>query len=208
MAESGSAFGEMVWNLPPLILHPFNEQVPPSALLENSRAALVLSGVIASEGQDPEILVQRLLAGRYAETRMLFFLGKDLLRWIEQCHECVNRTRELEGAQIRPQSFADLLIANPPAEVQEKLARWGVSDYGSIFSRALGLNMLFVSPPDFELLSEEFLRGYDRYADALFRCFLSCQPYRAISAVNFQFTLYASGEYSRILESEWADPEG
>ena len=31
--------------LPPLILHPFNEQIAPSSLLESSRAALMLSGM-------------------------------------------------------------------------------------------------------------------------------------------------------------------
>jgi hypothetical protein len=138
---------------------------------------------------------------------MLFFLGKDLLRWIEQCGECVARLGELRGVLIRPQSFAGLLIGNPPKEVQEKLMRWGVADYASIFSRALGLNMLFVHPPEAEVLAEEFLRGYDRYADSLFRCFMEAEPHCAITPTNFQFPLYASGEYSRILESEWADPE-
>src|SRR5262245_48233388 len=47
-----TTFGETVWMLPPLILHPFNERVPPSALLENSKAALMLSGLIPSDGSD------------------------------------------------------------------------------------------------------------------------------------------------------------
>ena len=202
-----SVFGDRVWTLPHLILHPFNEQVPPSALLENSRAALMLSGLISNDGNEPEILLRRLLTGRYSETRMLFFLGKDLLRWIEQCDECVGRLRELKGIPIRPQSFAGLLIGNPPQEVKEKLLRWGVGDYASIFSRALGLNMMFAHPPEADVLAEEFLRGYDRYADALFRCFMEADPYCTLSPANFNFTLYASGEYSRLLESEWADPE-
>jgi len=73
--------------LPPLILHPFNERVPPSALLENSKAALMLSGLIPNDGSDQEDLKRRLLAGRYSEIRMLYFLGKDVFRWIEQCVE-------------------------------------------------------------------------------------------------------------------------
>ena len=207
MSASAAAFGEMVWNLPPLILHPFNEHVPPAVLLENSRAALALSGLIANDDNDPETLRRRVLAGRYAETRMLFFLGKDLLRWIEQCTECVARIRELNGARLRPQSFARLLISNPPREVQQKLVRWGVAEYASIFSRALGLNRLFVSPPPIDLLAEEFLRGYDRYADSLFRCYMEADVYSTLSPLNFRFLLYASGEYSRMLESEWADPQ-
>ena len=79
MSTSTSTFGAAVWVLPPLILHPFNERVPPSALLENSKAALMLSGLIPSDGTDPDDLKRRLLAGRYSEIRMLFYLGKDVL---------------------------------------------------------------------------------------------------------------------------------
>jgi len=208
MSPSSTVFENSVWQLPPLILHPFNENVPPAALLENSRAALVLSGLISNDGQDPEILTQRLLSGRYAETRMLFFLGKDLMRWIEQCAECVARVPALEGSQIRAQSFASLLISGAPADVKEKLTRWGVADYASIFSRALGLNTLFIQPPDIDLLSSEFLRNYHRYADSLFRCYMESEPHCTIRPENFPFALYASGEYSRMLESEWGEPEG
>lgn len=207
MSAPATSFGKIVWDLPPLILHPFNEHVPPSAMIENSRAALMLSGLVSNDQSDPEVLLRRLLAGRYAEIRMLFFLGKDLLRWIGQCGECVGRIRELEASDIRAQSFAGLLITSPPEAVKEKLANWGVADYGSIFSRALGLNTLFTSPPEADLLAEEFLRNYHRYADSLYRCYMELQPHRAITAVNFQFDLYASGEYSRLLESEWGEPD-
>jgi hypothetical protein len=37
---------------------------------------------------------------------------------------------------------------------------------------------------------------------------MDMQPHRSITAVNFRFDLYASGEYSRMLESEWGEPEG
>ena len=196
--------GERVWELPPLILHPFNERVPPSALLENSKAALMLSGLIPSDGSDQEDLERRLLAGRYAEIRMLYFLGKDVLRWIEQCVEWGQRVPELSGAEIRPQSFAALLTADPPEAVKEKLVRWGVVDYVSIFTRAIGLNAMFIQPPAFDTLAEEFLRNYHRYADFLYRCYLDSQPHRTVASANFRFALYASGEYSRMLESEWA----
>ena len=45
--------------MPPLILHPFNERVPPSALLENSKAALMLSGLIPNDGSDQDELKRR-----------------------------------------------------------------------------------------------------------------------------------------------------
>ena len=197
-----------MWELPPLILHPFNERVPPSALLENSKAALMLSGLIPSDGSDQEDLKRRLLAGRYSEIRMLYFLGKDVFRWIGQCVEWGQRLPELSGAEINSQSFAALLTADPPEAVKEKLVRWGVVDYVSIFARAMGLNAMFIQPPAFDTLAEEFLRNYHRYADSLYRCYMDSQPYRALASANFHFDLYASGEYSRLLESEWAeDPD-
>jgi len=199
-----TTLGEKVWELPPLILHPFNERVPPSALLDNSKAALMLAGLIPSDGSDQEDLKRRLLAGRYAEIRMLYYLGKDILRWIEQCVEWGQRVPELSGAEIHPQSFAGLLTADAPEAVKEKLVRWGVVDYVSIFTRALGLNAMFIQPPAFDILAEEFLRNYHRYADFLYRCYMDSQPHRTVAAANFHFALYASGEYSRLLESEWA----
>jgi len=195
--------GETLWELPPLILHPFNERVPPSALLQSSRAALMLSGLIPHDGTDPEDLARRLLSGRYSEVRMLFFLGKDVCRWLEQCMEWAGRSPDLAGLDIRPQSFARFLTEGPPEDVQEKLAHWGVSDYPAIFSRAIGLNTLFLQPPAFETLSEQFLRNYHCYADALFRCYLEAEPHGMAGADRFHFCLYASGEYSRLLESEW-----
>jgi hypothetical protein len=195
--------GETVWDLPPLILHPFNERVAPSTLLESSKAALMLSGLIPNEGADPDDLKRRLLSGRYAEMRMLFYLGKDVFRWIDQCVEWAQRVPEFATMEIRRQSFAGLLTKNPPEAVKEKLVRWGVADYVSIFSRAIGMNAVFVAPPAFETLNEDFLRNYHRYPDYLYRCYMESEPYQSLSPANFRFALFASGEYSRMLESEW-----
>jgi hypothetical protein len=201
------SFGENEWVLPPLILHPFNERVPPSTLLENSKAALMLSGLIPSDGSDHDELKRRLLAGRYGEVRMLFFLGKDVFRWIGQCIEWADRIPELQDAELQGQSFAGLLTSSPPPAVREKLTRWGVLDYVSIFSRAIGLDAMFVQPPTFDSLGEEFLRNYHRYADFLYRCYMESQTHRQISSMNFRFDLYASGEYSKMLETAWAASE-
>ena len=200
-----STLGETVWVLPPLILHPFNERVPPSTLLENSKAALMLSGLIPTDGSDHDTLKRRLMSGRYGEIRMLFYLGKDVFRWLEQCMEWMQRVPELRDANLHPQSFAGLLTATPPEGVKDKLVRWGVVDFVSIFSRAIGLNAMFAEPPAFEMLSEEFLRNYHRYADFLHRCYMESEPHRAIGPRNFRFDLYASGEYSRMLETEWGE---
>lgn len=196
---------ENIWELPPLILHPFNERTPPSVLLDNSKAALMLSGLIPSDGTDPDELSRRLLMGRYGEIRMLFFLGKDVFRWLEQCMDWVTRVPELHGREWRAQSFAALLTRSTPTEVKEKLMRWGVSDYNSIFCRAIGLNTLFTNPPQFGDLAEEFLRNYHRYADSLYQCYMDLEQYPALDASRFHFPLYASGEYSRMLESQWEE---
>jgi hypothetical protein len=210
MSTANTTLGNAVWNLPPLILHPFNEQIAPSSLLESSKAALMLSGLIPSDGIGPEDLNGRLLKGRYSELRMLFFLGKDVFRWIEQSHECVGRVPELEACEIRPQSFAHLLTRDAPEAVRQKLLRWGVADYVSIFSRAIGLNAMFAEPPGMEILNEDFLRNYHQYPDFLYRCYMEAQPHPTLPPANFHFDLYASGEYSRMLESEWATdtPDG
>jgi hypothetical protein len=196
-----------VWDLPPLILHPFNEHVAPSTLLDNSKAALMLSGLIPSDGLDREDLARRLMAGRYSEVRMLYFLGKDVFRWLDQCLEWAEHSPELKNSDLHPQSFAGLLTQDPPPAVKEKLIRWGVSDYASIFARAIGLNTVFASPPGIGDLSEEFLRNYHRYADVIYQCFVDSQPFRVIDSRKFRFELYASGEYSRLLESEWGAAE-
>ena len=200
-------FGSTVWELPPLILYPFNEHLPPASLLESSKAALMLSGLIPNDGTEREVLQRRLLGGRYAEIRMLFFLGKDVLRWIEQCQEFVERTPQLEGAEIHGQSFAALLTGSPPPAVLSKLLAWGVADYSALFSRGIGLKSAFAAPPPLDLLTAEFVSGYHRHADALFRCYMESQPHRTIDNQNFRFDLYASGEYTRMLETQWGEPQ-
>src|SRR6185312_2329339 len=185
-----TSLGEAVWQLPPLILHPFNERVSPDTLLENSKAALMLSGLIPSDGMDKDELKRRLLTGRYSEIRMLYFLGKDTFRWIGQCMEIAERTPALEAAGVRRQSFAGLLAGTPPPVVREKLLRWGVADYPAVFARAIGLNALFAEPPQFAALSEDFLRHYHSSAGLLYQSFMQSEPHCAIGPKNFQFDLY------------------
>jgi len=203
MPTPRSDFGDAKWDLPPLILHPFNERISPATLLENSKAALMLAGLAARDGTGDEALQLRVTAGRYAELRMLFFIGKDVMRWLEQCTEWASRVPEFQHAPIRRQSFARLIAVCPPEEVREKLTRWGVTDYLAIFSRAIGFNALFSEPPPLEILSQDFLLNYHRYGDLLYQGFMEAETHSAISATNFPFQLYASGEYSRLLEAKW-----
>jgi len=117
--------------------------------------------------------------------------------------EHLERIPELAGVEIHPQSFAQLLTARPPEGVLAKLKLWGVVNYASVFSRAIGLNAVYQQPPDFTSFSDEFLRSYDKYADHFYTCFLELHSHRTITAANFNFELYASGEYAGMLESEW-----
>ena len=191
--------------MPPLILHPFADSSGPAQLVESSRASLMLQGLLPSGERSSEELDRALLEGRYCEIRMLFYLGKDLVRWIEQCLEHLNSEPELNAAGICYQSFAAYLVNHTPTAVQAKLRKWGVGDYKSIFARALGLNSLLAAVPDRETLSDEFLRNYHRYADQMFECRQTQMPFSEIGNLGFTFEIYASGEYSRMLEREWAE---
>jgi hypothetical protein len=144
---------------------------------------------------------------RYCEIRMLFYVGKDLVRWIEQCLEHLSRHPELGNSNIRYQSFAAYLVNHAPPPVQAKLRKWGVADYKSIFTRALGLNSVLADVPDKTFLSEEFIRNYYRYADQMFLCRQSQAQFAEIGKLGFEFEIYASGEYSRMLEREWAETD-
>ncbi len=187
--------------LPPLILHPFSNSTGPSKLADASRASLVLQGLLPAH--DPaEELERRLLEGRYCEISMLFYLGKDLVRWTQQCVEALARSGDSEPG-LHAESFAAMLVEDPPPDVLEKLRSWGVHEYKSIFSRALGLHAMFESLPERECLAPDFVRYYHRFADHLFACRQQLFQFERVRSADFEFQLYASGEYSKMLESEW-----
>ena len=150
-------------------------------------------------------LDKALLDGRFSEILMLFYVGKDLMRWIDQCLEHVERQADLRGNGIRYQSFAAMLVNHTPAPVQAKLRRWGVTDYRSIFTRALGLNAMLANAPDRRFLSDEFIRNYYRYADQLFLSRQNQMAFTSIENLGFEFEIFASGEYSKMLEREWEE---
>ena len=191
--------------LPPLILHPFADAGGPEKLVESSRASLVLQGLLPAGDRNTQDVERTLLEGRFCEIRMLFYVGKDLLRWIEQCLELVERSPELRGTGIKYQSFAAYLVGHTPEAVQAKLKKWGVSDYRAIFSRALGLSAVFGEVPQRETLTDEFIRHYYRYADQLFQIRQGEALFSDISELGLELEIFASGEYSRMLEREWAE---
>ena len=195
--------GKRGLNLPPLILHPFAQPQTPAKLVDSSRASLIIQGLLPAGTATKDELECSLLDGRYAELRMLYYVGKDILRWIEQCLEHVERSAGFPRSRVVAQSFASLLIQHTPADVAEKLKRWGVSDYKSIFSRSLGLNAMFTELPPRTMLADEFIRTYFRYADQLFYAYQNQFLHTELSPEQFSFDLYSSAEYSRMLERQW-----
>jgi len=195
-----------VCKLPPLILHPFSDSAGPGKLVESSRASLMLQGLLPSEGFSVEQLERALIAGRNCEIRMLYYVGKDVLRWVEQCVEVAAREERFHGREIEARSFITLLVDTPPTVVEQKLRNWGVADYKSIFARSIALNVLFANVPGPCDLADEFVRNYFRYADQIYQCYRGQTVFAPLSAEEVDFDLFASGEYSRMLEREWSDP--
>lgn len=203
LAFDSSPHNRPACTLPPLILHPFADAGGPGRLVESSRASLKLQGLLPAGEASREDLDRALLDGRYSELRMLFYVGKDLARWIDQCLEFAERNPDQLPVGLAFQSFSGLLVKDAPANVQSKLRKWGVADYKSIFTRALGLHCMFENAPPREILSDEFVRSYYRYADQIFATKQSECDFTPVSCAQCQFELYSSGEYSRMLEQSW-----
>jgi hypothetical protein len=191
------------WRLPPLILHPFSQERGPDKLLQGSRAQLMLNGFLPAGDSGRDDLQRLVLAGRYQEIRMLFYLGKDVLRWLEQCADFANRSPGLTDRGIREQSFSALLVESPPKDLTAKLLAWGVTDGRGVFSRAIGINAIFTAPPEMEVLSTMFLQTYHRFADHFFACYQNMMPFTMLDSKEFQFEIFASDDYARKLAEGW-----
>jgi len=127
------------------------------------------------------------------------------MRWIEQCLEFVDHNRAELPSGIAYQSLAALLIQGAPAAIEAKLRKWGVADYKSIFTRALGLQCLFANAPDREILSDDFVRNYYKYAEQMFSVRQGERDFTPLGPQDCEFELYSSGEYSRMLERAWEE---
>lgn len=191
------------YQLPPLILHPFTDAATSAEVLQTAKDAAEK----LLEGADPDSqsdqLRRRVLSGRYAELKMLLFVGKDLFRWLEQCVDFAARNPELQARGYVEQSFAEFLIGHTPPDVDAKLRRWGVHDYSRIFSRSIGIYAQFQGPPEQPLLQPDYLRHYYRFADYAYACWRDAAKSPALSAGEFTVALFASGEYSKFLEEQW-----
>ena len=192
-----------VYPLPPLILHPFTETASTVRVLESAKASLSL--LKEGTAEDQTDLDRQLLDGRYAEVRMLSYVGKDIFRWMDQCLDSLDRVPTFSSSNLHHQSFAQLLIKHTPDDVEEKLKSWGVLEYVRIFSRSIGIYSQFREPPERKLLQDDYLRHYYRYADYAYSSWRDIRKSPELPAENFPFTLYASGEYTRMLEEEWEE---
>lgn len=195
---------EESFQLPPLILHPFTESAATVRVLESARATLTL---LREGGEEDAALEQQVLEGRFTELRMVFYVGKDVRRWLDQCVDYCGRQPQLAAKRIPRQSFAKLLIEQTPPDVAEKLRSWGVVEFSRIFSRSIGIYNQFREPPKIETLQADYLRYYYRYADYAYAAWQEMRKAVELDADRFLFTLYASGEYARMLEDQWNEAE-
>jgi len=131
---------------------------------------------------------------------MLWCIGRDLTRWIEQCLDYVGRCEELQDKEIRFQSFSTLLVETTPEAAVEKLKGWGVNDFRGIFARALGLNTIFAELPGLGTLTEDFLQDYYAITYQLYLTRHRAVKFLKLDPSDWQFEVYTSGEYIKIIE--------
>jgi hypothetical protein len=113
------------------------------------------------------------------------------------------RDSDFADERIIEQSFAALVVEDPPACVGLKLEGWGVTDRRAVFSRAIGIHSLFEEPPPASSLSPIFLKFYHRYADHAYICYQHASAFLPLDGASCQFEIYASEEYSRLLSDIW-----
>jgi hypothetical protein len=206
ITKSSTNFPTMeLFRLPPLILHPFSGPEDTSALMESSRASLVLQGFLPPTETPADDLDQQLLRGRYAELRMLFYIGKDLTRWMDQCAESAVFSGQFAGQRIKPETFAAFLVQHVPDHVRMKLESWGVLDFCALFRRSIGLHSVFHEFPLPEAFSPDFLRRYHRHLDLWYEQRLRDTVFDRPQSRQFTFDLFASGEYTLMLEQSWGE---
>ena len=195
--------GAQSFRLPPLILHPFSTPEDTSVLMDSSRASLALQGFLPREEDPAGDLDRKLLKGRYAELRMLFYIGKDLTRWTEQCLESCTASHLFDSRRVLPETFAVLLVQFVPSHVKTKLEQWGVLDFQALFRRSLGLHTVFADLPPASSMEPNFLRRYHRHLDHWYEQRLRETLFDRPEPGEFVFDLFASGEYTLMLEESW-----
>ncbi len=92
-----------------------------------------------------------------------------------------------------------------PQHVKAKLEAWGVADFSALFRRSIGLHAIFRDFPGPENFSADFLRRYHRHLDLWFEMRMRETVFERVEAHEFVFDLYASGEYTTMLEQSWSE---
>jgi hypothetical protein len=136
---------------------------------------------------------------------MLFYIGKDISRWAQQCTETALNSNRYSNRRLRPETFVISLVQFAPNHVATKLEGWGVLDYKALFRRSFGLHAIFEEFPPVEFLSKDFLRRYHRYLDQWYEQRLRDFVFDPPAAGEFAFDLFASGEYTSMLEKSWEE---
>ena len=95
-------------------------------------------------------------------------------------------------------------MEHTPAHVRTKLEGWGVLDFCALFRRAIGLHSVFTELPAADTFLPDFLRKYHRYVDSWYEQKLRDATFERPLPNDFTFELYASGEYTLMLEQSWA----
>ena len=121
------------------------------------------------------------------------------------------RQKSAPPQYVRPQVWVRSRPASPvsgkPCHISRTMSPQTCSGFSHpIFARAIALNAIFAEAPDPYLLSMDFTRNYYRFADNIYRMLMQ-DGYKQVEPADLQFDLYASGEYSRMLEREWGEAE-
>jgi len=175
-----------------LILHPFNERVPALYLLENSKAALMLSGLNSSDGSDQRRLkAPSSKPAGMGEVRMLFFLGKECVPLIEVHRmggthsDCMMLNR---GAQFCRPAYGQ--SANRCK--READAVGGIRLRIHLFACHC-LNTMFAGLRSSTAWPRSFSATYHRYADSCTGCYMESQPHGQIASKTFALTCMTLG---------------
>jgi len=177
-----------VLQLPPLVLHPFSNSNDLDKLT-------VFPGV--------DVPASLSFETRYSEIRMLCFIGKDLDRWLAHCLEFLGQSSEATAHAISEADLIRLLLFETPEPVQVKLTAWGIKNFESVFTPALGLSQIFSHPPEPWTLAPRFVERFREYAGLLYRIRVESQEPKTTAMVKLSFEMYSSKEYIAMFEKDW-----
>ena len=188
--------------LPPLILHPFSGGNGVDDLLEGSRASLALQGLLESSEEEASSIAACCRAVIRKCACSCFWARNFPL------------AAAVRGVCQRPLGFrsarhrTELCRAGGGRSARSgalQAGKMGCNGSPRRFLRAIGLHSLFQDPPPADSLSPIFLKNYHRFADHAYICFQHLEAFLPLDARRFEFEIYASEEYARILSDQWEE---